>query len=103
VRSASIPMEGTAVVSVSEMFIDERTKRHSRMLISEAAMAAGEALTSATYYVDGAAEREHRLYILNTGASEASVRLTLYDERGAEDGAWERRVGAEAQLALILD
>ena len=103
VRSASVPMEGTAVVSVSEMFIDERTKRHSRMLISEAAIPAGEASTSSTFYVDGAAEREHRLYILSTGSTDVSVRLTLYDERGAEAGTWERRVGAEAQLGLSLE
>ena len=103
VRSASIPMEGTAVVSVSEMFVDERTKRHSRMLISEVAMPAGEASTSSSFYVDGAPEREHRLYILNTGATEVAVRLRLYDERGAEVGAWERRVGADAQLAPVIE
>ena len=103
VSTASIPMDGSAIVSVSEMFVDERTKRHSRMLISEVAMSPAEVSTGAAYYVDGAAEREHRLYILNTGTTEASVRLTLYDEHGDEDGAWERRVAADAQLALVLE
>lgn len=108
VRAARIAAAGstpaaTAVYSVTEMFADERTERHSRMLVSEAAVAASAPVTAASLFVEAAEARQHHLYLRNGGETDSRVTFRLFDRQGGEVASFARTVPAGRQVSLTVE
>ena len=92
---------GIAVYSVTDMFVDQRTQRHARMLLSEAALAASRPTAYATMFVDAAAGREHRVQLYNSSGVSSDV--TLRDRDGVIESTWEHRVEAGRQTTVLIE
>ena len=103
VRGEGAPPATTTLYTVTEMFADERTQRHSRMLVSEAAVAASAPLTRASLFVNGEDSRQHHLYLFNPGDASSQVRFHLFDRQGNEAAAFQREVPAGQQVAVTLE
>ncbi len=94
---------GVALYSVTDMFVDERTQRHTRMLVSEAALAASAPVTDATIFVDGAEGRDHVVRLYNPGDAVSRTSFVLHDESGVAVATWDREVGAGAQVEVVVE
>ncbi len=94
---------GIAVYSVTDMFVDQRTQRHARMLLSEAALAASRPTAYATMFVDAAAGREHRVQLYNSSGVSSDVTFTLRDRDGVIESTWEHRVEAGRQTTVLIE
>jgi len=101
--SDGVDVSGTALVSVSEMFVDERTQRHSRMLVSEAAFAVGLPRSSMAFFIDGATDREHWLHVSSEPGTPAELMFRLLDMNGDELQRWQETVPADGQLGLVVE
>jgi len=101
--SDGVDVSGTALVSVSEMFVDERTQRHSRMLVSEAAFAASLPRSSMAFFIDGATDRKHWLHVSSEPGAPAELMFRLLDMSGDELHRWQETVPADGQLGVVVE
>jgi DNA-binding beta-propeller fold protein YncE len=90
-----------SLYSITSPFVDERTQRHSRMLISEAALASEGLLREATLFIQGKSGRQHKVYLYNPGRRTSTVKLSLLDQDGAVQRDWEVRVASGNQTLVV--
>ena len=96
------PPLGVAIYSQSRQTVDARSERHSRRLISEAAVAPTVPATTASLFIEGGERTSHELYLLNSQSTDASVSLVLRDGSGTVERQWQHTVPAGTQLSETL-
>jgi len=101
-RSGAVPA-AVAVYSLSRQTVDQRSERHSRRLIGEAAVAPSAPTRQASVFVHGSRERTHELYFYNPGRRTAELTLELRDDQGVVQRQWRRTVAPGQQLAVELE
>ena len=94
---------GVVIYSASEQTVDQSTERHSRRLISEAAVTPSPLSRRATIFVDGDPQRKHTLYIYNPGSRDSELVLSLRGAQGRVLQQWERTVAPGEQRALQIE
>ena len=96
------PPLGVAIYSRTRQTVDARSERHSRALISEAAIAPSVPTTTANVFVEGDERTGHELYLYNDQPADAAVSLILRDGSGAAVRQWQHTVPAGTQLSETL-
>ena len=99
---AGQPPLGVAIYSQTRQTLDERSERHSRQLINEAAVAPAAPTTAASVFVQGGEAIGHELHLFNGQPADATVSLTLRDASGAVVREWRHTVPAGTQLSETL-
>ena len=88
---------GAAVVTLMKTEEDPLSQRDSRILLSQAGLAATGGLRDATVFVDA---QETSLVIANPGAALIRISLTLHDDQGARVGNSEKVIGAGGSVSF---
>ena len=96
-------LSGTTIYSVTAPMVDPRSQRHSRILISEAAVGASEAVRESLVYLEPGRDRRHDLHLYNPGSRNANVTLVLRDNNGLELDRWQRELPGETQLSIEVE
>lgn len=99
---AGQPPLGVAIYSQTRQTLDERSERHSRQLIHEAAVAPAVPTTTASVFVQGSERTGHELHLFNGQRADATVSLALRDASGAVVREWQHTVPAGTQLSETL-
>ena len=93
----------TIVYSATRQTLDQTSQRHSRLLISEAAVGPSAPTRQATVHIDARAGSRHDVHIVNPADRDSELLLTLRDRRGSTTGQWERTVGPGRKLDIDVE
>ena len=94
---------GITLYSVTHPMVDARSQRHSRVLVSEAAIGAQDLVRSAAVYVEPDDRRRHDIHIYNPGSRSTAVDLVLRDGNGLDLDTWQREVASGEQLTIEVE
>ena len=98
--SSRVSPEGVVHYSITEQTVDPRTQRHSRRLISEAAVSASTPTREATLSLPGSDNRTYLVSLYNPGRRNSTVTLSMLDQTGMIQREWKERVNSQQQLVI---
>ena len=97
------PPVGVAVYSLTRQTVDERSQRHSRRLIGEAAVMPAVPTRSAHLFVEGNGRTTHQMHFFNPQPRDGAVTLVLRGTDGGVERQWQRTVPSGQSLAVELE
>ena len=90
--------------SNSKTFVDDRSERHSRILISEAAVPSLPSSKVATVFIETDKLRRHKIYLYNNNKrKQGDVEFVLRDEQGNIKGSQDYKISAGQQLSVTIE
>ncbi len=95
--------QSVAIYSSTQQTVDQRSQRHSRWLINEAAVTPSLPVRRATVFIDGHPQRRHTLYAYNPGQRTSELTLTLRNDQGLVAREWKHTLPAGEQAQIEIE